>query len=179
MNRFYQASLPWLRKLREHAFTLIVLGLMVYFWFRPFAWVADQMQPTSSFHVQIGDASTLRSEDLRGKVVLVNFWATWCPFCRNEMPAMETFYREYKDQGFEIIAVSIENDANVVREFVASRGYSFPVALSNDSITRAFSTVESVPVSFVLDKRGIIRKKISGQVHIGRLEDTVLPLLKE
>jgi thiol-disulfide isomerase/thioredoxin len=103
-----------------------MLGLLVYFWFRPPAWVSEQAQPVSAFTVQLIDMRTVSSDSLRGKVVLVNFWATWCPFCRHEMPAMESFYREYKDQGVEILAISIENDAALVRQFMAGAEYTFP-----------------------------------------------------
>jgi thiol-disulfide isomerase/thioredoxin len=66
-------------------------------------------KPAPAFTVQLGDGRTVASEGLPGKVVLVNFWATWCPFCRHEMPDMEEFYRDYRNQGFEILALSTEH----------------------------------------------------------------------
>jgi thiol-disulfide isomerase/thioredoxin len=116
-------------------------------------------------------------ESLRGKVVLVNFWATWCPYCRHEMPAMQEFYRDYAGRGIEIIAFSVDDEAGKVREFMRDNGYTFPAAMAGSDQQRAFGGVSRLPVSFVIDRDGKLRHKIHGQVHYSRLQGLVEPLL--
>ncbi len=159
--------------------TLLLIGLAIYFWFRPPAWVSEQATATPSFSVQLVDHRSLGNQSLLGKVVLINFWATWCPFCRHEMPAMEEFYQDYQNKGFEILAISIESDAALIAQFMKDEGYTFPAAVSNATVSKAFGSVNRVPLSFILDKQGVIRHKIVGQVHYARLHELVTPLLNE
>ena len=168
-----------LKKYRPSLVTLILLGLIAYVWFRPPAWVTDERRTAPSLQVTLMDGRALNLADLRGKVVLVNFWATWCPYCRHEMPAMQRFYRDYKDKGFEMLALSQDDDAVKVFQFLRAEGYDFPVAMDMPGTGATFGGISKLPTSFVIDKRGMVRKKISGQVHYARLENLVLPLLKE
>jgi thiol-disulfide isomerase/thioredoxin len=110
-------------------------------------------------------------------VVLVNFWATWCPYCRHEMPAMEAFYRENRARGFEIVAYSLDKTQAEADDYLRAEGYTFPAPLVSQEVSQAFGGVERVPLSFVIDREGVIRHKIAGQVHPGRLEDLITPLL--
>lgn len=118
-------------------------------------------------------------QDYRGKVVLVNFWATWCPYCRHEMPAMEDYYRAHKGRGFAIVAYSTDKTQQEVDDFMAREGYTFPAPLAPPGVAEAFGGVDRLPTSFVIDRQGRIRHKVSGQVHAGRLEDLIGPLLAE
>ncbi|MFA5243179.1 MAG: TlpA disulfide reductase family protein [Sulfuricella sp.] len=167
------------RKWRPDVWTLLLLGAIVYVWFRPPAWVSDLDQPVPALQVHLLDGSVASMEHLRGKVVLVNFWATWCPYCRHEMPAMEAFYLDYRAQGFEILALSQDDDAATVADFMARENYHFPVAMGDASSAAAFGGVSRLPTSFVIDKRGVVRHKVSGQVHYARLKALVEPLLAE
>jgi peroxiredoxin len=167
------------KKWRPDIWTLLLLGAIVYVWFRPPAWVSDLDQPVPALQIQLLDGCVVNLEQLRGKVVLVNFWATWCPYCRHEMPAMEEFYSDYRDQGFEILALSQDDAAAPVVEFMAKENYHFPVAMADASVAAAFGGVSRLPTSFVIDKRGLVRHKISGQVHYPRLKALVEPLLAE
>jgi peroxiredoxin len=91
--------------------------------------------------------------DLRGKVVLVNFWATWCPPCRKEMPDLQALFDRYKDQGFVVLAISNE-DAAKVQPFIVERNISYPVLLDpGDKVGHSF-VVEGNPKSFVYDREG-------------------------
>jgi peroxiredoxin len=91
--------------------------------------------------------------DLRGKVVLVNFWATWCPPCRKELPDLETLYTRFKDQGLVILAISDE-DAAKVKPFIASRDIQFPVLLDAGRKVNELFQIEGIPKSFVYDRGG-------------------------
>jgi thiol-disulfide isomerase/thioredoxin len=110
-------------------------------------------------------------------VVLVNFWATWCPYCRHEMPAMEAFYRENRARGFEIVSYSLDKTQAEADDYLREAGYSFPAPLMSPGVSQAFGGVERIPLSFVIDRDGVIRHKIAGQVHAGRLDDLITPLL--
>ena len=163
----------FLKKLKPSPVTLILLGLIAYLWLRPPAWVTEQSQPAPEVPVQAGKLMS----DLHGKVVLVNFWGTWCPYCRHEMPAMQAFYLANQSRGFEIVAYSLDKTQAEVDEFMRAQGYSFPAPLAGATIVRAFGGVDRVPLSFVIDRDGMIRQRIAGQVHGGRLQSLIEPLL--
>ena len=100
-----QSIKPYVKK---HFVSILLIGLIAYIWFRPPATVTDlnETLPNLSFTTLDGRTGTL--EGLRGKVVLVNFWATWCPYCRKEMPAIQRFYKDNQAKGFEVIALSLD-----------------------------------------------------------------------
>lgn len=101
--------------------------------------------------------------DYRGKIVLLNFWATWCMPCRQEMPAMEKLWQRYRDQGLVILAVaSDEGGESRVRAFVRRLQLSFPVLLDADSRASDGYQVSGIPVSYLIDREGRIAGKISG-----------------
>ena len=107
------------KKYRPDWLTLVLLGLIAYAWFRPPAWVSDENRAVPEMRLTLLDGRPVTLEQLRGKVVLVNFWATWCPYCRHEMPDMERFYRDYRERGFEILALSQDDAPDPVRQFMA------------------------------------------------------------
>jgi peroxiredoxin len=101
---------------------------------------------------------TWRLSELRGKVVLVNFWATWCPPCRKELPSMERLWRQFKDQGLVVLGVNVAEDGNAV--FAFSNGLetplTFPLLLDEDgSVTQSWP-VQGLPTTYLVDKKGRI-----------------------
>lgn len=94
-----------------------------------------------------------RLHDLQGKVVLVNFWATWCPPCRKEMPDLEALYTKFKDEGFVVLAISDEEAAKVT-PFIAERKISYPVLLDPGRKVNELFKVEGIPKSFVYNREG-------------------------
>ncbi|MFQ5598326.1 MAG: TlpA disulfide reductase family protein [Nitrospiria bacterium] len=101
--------------------------------------------------------------EYKGKVVLINFWATWCGPCKAEMPSMELLYQTYPRDDFEILAVSIDIDPNApVKEFIQDFGFTFPVLLDNQFIVNERYQVRVVPTSVVLDRRGVITHRLLG-----------------
>jgi thiol-disulfide isomerase/thioredoxin len=119
----------------------------------------------------------LTSASLRSKVVLVNFWATWCPYCRKEKPVIDRFWQDYRARGFEVVSISVDDPPRKIAEWMHDKGYAFMAAPTNASVATAFGRVTSVPTSFIVDAEGRIRHKIAGQVHYPRLEKLVEPLL--
>ena len=118
------------------------------------------------------EGKTLALDDLRGKVVLVNFWATSCPGCIKEMPGMVETYNQYKDRGFEIVAVAMSYDPpNYVANFVETRQLPFPVALDvGGEHARAFGNVQLTPTSFIIGKDGRIIEQKLGELDFARLK---------
>lgn len=100
---------------------------------------------------------------LRGKVVLLNFWATWCGPCRIEMPAMEQLYRSYSRKDFEILAVSTDaQGASVTRPFQQEMGFTFPILHDADYRVGLMYGARSLPMTFMVDRNGIVRQKVPG-----------------
>lgn len=125
--------------------------------------------PASTFTTLEGKPIVL--DELRGKVVLVNFWATSCPGCIKEMPGMVETYKQYKDRGFEIVAVAMSYDPpNYVANFVQTRQLPFPVALDvNGEHARAFGNVQVTPTTFIIGKDGRILEQRLGELDFVRL----------
>jgi peroxiredoxin len=114
---------------------------------------ADQLRQQANFTLSDLDGHPWTLKDLRGKVVVVNFWATWCPPCRKEMPDLQALYNEFKGQGLVILALSDE-DAAKVKPFIAERKISYPVLLDPDRKVHKEFQIEGIPKSFVYDRDG-------------------------
>ena len=103
--------------------------------------------------------------DHRGKVVLVNIWATWCPPCRQEMPSMQKLYERFEGENFEILAVSIDSTGReAVGPFMRTMNLTFPALLDSRENIRPLYGVTGVPESFIIDKEGIVVEKIIGPI---------------
>jgi peroxiredoxin len=111
------------------------------------------------------DGATIKLSELRGKVVLLNFWATYCDPCRAEMPAMEKVYKEVVDKGGTVVAVDQKESGATVSKFVTEFGLTFPVALDEKGAAAAVYGVQYMPTSFFLDKEGIVRYMKVGQME--------------
>lgn len=98
----------------------------------------------------------------RGKVVLVNFWATWCKPCTTEMPAMQATYDKLRDKGFVVLAVNELEDEAKVREHIQQHGHTFPVLLDGDNKVANQFGVFGLPVSVFIDEKGVVREYIKG-----------------
>ena len=152
--------------------------MIAYLWFRPPAEVTETNTAAPPWQVTLTDGRVLTSESLKGKVVLVNFWATWCPYCRKEKPVIEDFWKDYRGRGFEVVSISVDDTPEAIAEWMRDKDYVFMAAPTNASVAAAFGHVASVPTSFIVDADGNIRHKIAGQVHYPRLEKLVTPLLR-
>ena len=119
-------------------------------------------------------------EAYRGQVILVNLWATWCPPCKEEMPALETYYRKHADSGFSIIAINDGDPTADVVKFVEDYGLTFPVWLDPAYIAteKAFKTL-NLPSSFVIDRDGQVVLSWVGGVDLRTLEKYVTPIIEE
>lgn len=120
----------------------------------------------------------LTLSDLEGKVVMLNFWATWCGPCREEMPAMQNVYERYRDQGFEIVAINLQETEVAVKGFINQLGVNFPVVY--DLTGEVFDTylVRPLPTSYFIDSTGTIRFLYIGPMSEEDIEQRVQFLLR-
>jgi peroxiredoxin len=135
--------------------------------------VRESILQDASFSLTGIDGKTYSLAALRGKVVLVNFWATWCPPCRKEMPDMEKLYREFGGKGFVVLAVSDE-DRETVEGYLAKQKYTFPVLLDPGRKVHTAFDVDGIPKSFLFDRSG----KLAGQTIDMRTESQFREMLK-
>jgi thiol-disulfide isomerase/thioredoxin len=126
------------------------------------------------------DGSVFSLAEQRGKVVVVNLWATWCAPCRAEMPALDAYYRKHRDEGLLLLAISMDDpkDEPKVRELM--RAFAFPAALIRDANIKGYGRVWRLPLTFVIDRKGILQKDDwygDPGIDLPLLEATVTPLL--
>ena len=106
----------------------------------------------------------VKLSDLRGKIVLLNFWATWCKPCKEEMPAMQASYEKLRDQGFVVLAVNELEDVEKVAEHIRTHGHTFLVVMDHDNRVANQYGVLGLPSSFLIDRQGIVREHIFGNL---------------
>jgi len=113
--------------------------------------------------------------------VLVNFWASWCDPCREEMPAIDAFYRKYRDRGFEVIAISMDTDDDLPKVQKVMQAFSFPAMMQSETEMDGYGRVWRIPITVVIDRAGIVRRNgFEGDpvlMNSKILEDTVAPLI--
>jgi peroxiredoxin len=121
----------------------------------------------------------VRLSDYRGQVVLLNFWATWCPPCRAEMPDLVQMQREYKSRGLQVIGVTYPPESvRGVRRFTARLKVNYPIALGTKKTKNLFDESETLPLTIVIDREGNIRDRIEGILLPEEFEQKIKPLLK-
>ncbi len=126
------------------------------------------------------DGNVVTSEELRGKVVLLNFWATWCPPCRLEMPGFESVYNLNKDRGFVVLGVAMDADGTgPVQQFLADHHITYPVAMASAPVVQMFGNVNLLPTSFLIDRQGRVRNQVQGVFTSIALDQAVKHLLDE
>jgi cytochrome c biogenesis protein CcmG/thiol:disulfide interchange protein DsbE len=126
--------------------------------------------PAPAFTLKDLAGKTITLDALRGKVVVLNFWATWCPPCRAEIPDFIEFYKENKTKGLEIVGVSVDtNTASQVPGFVQQNKIPYPVAMFTSKIIDNYGPIDAIPTTFVIDKTGRVRR-----VQVGMMDKETL-----
>jgi peroxiredoxin len=139
--------------------------------------LADHSAP--DFTLSNLDGTKVALSDLKGQVVLINVWATWCPPCRVEMPTIQAAYEQYHNQGFTVVAVNLKEDPSAVEAFMREHQLTFPALLDADGqVSRTYQAV-SLPSSFFVDRRGVIRAVYHGPMPRSIIAGTVEQLLRE
>ncbi|AHF04459.1 alkyl hydroperoxide reductase [Marichromatium purpuratum 984] len=120
--------------------------------------------PAPEFGLDTPAGETLRLADYRGRVVILNFWATWCPPCRAEMPSMQRAYEALAGDGVEILAINVDEDAATVADFGARLGLGFPLLVDPGSTVTLDYGVRGLPTSYVIDPEGRVALELLGDL---------------
>jgi cytochrome c biogenesis protein CcmG, thiol:disulfide interchange protein DsbE len=136
-------------------------------------------EPAPAFELRSLDGTTVSLDDYRGQVVLVNFWASWCPPCRVEMPGFERVYRQRRDEGFVILGIATDTHAeDAIREFVTEHDITYPILLANRDVIVDYGGIRALPESFLVDRDGIIRHRVIGYFAEPALRAAVSRMLR-
>jgi cytochrome c-type biogenesis protein len=135
-------------------------------------------EPAPDVELKTTDGKPLKLSDMRGQVVLLNFWATWCVPCRSEIPGLNEMQRDLASRGFKVLGVSTSDSADLVREYQKDVRQDYTVALGDDGVANKYA-VGVLPTTFVIDRQGRVRHKIIGEKSRAEFEALVTPLLDE
>lgn len=139
---------------------------------------AAQKMPQFS-EKNIIDGAVVKSEDFKGKVLVVNFWATWCPPCRKEIPSLIKLQNKNADKGFSVLGISMdEGGKRLVKKFVSKINLNYPVIIGDAKMARGFGGVIGIPVTFLVDREGNLVKRFDGYVSEKVLERELAKMLK-
>ncbi len=137
----------------------------------------DVGRAAPDFLLETPDGGTLRLSDLQGKPVLVNFWASWCAPCRQEMPEIVRAYDAHKVGGFTVVAVDLQENADEVKAFAREFGMAFPIVIDRDGgvgdAWRIGGPVQGIPSSYFLDATGVVRGRVYGPMTASVLSDNL------
>jgi peroxiredoxin len=131
------------------------------------------------FALKDADGRTVRLSDYRGKVVLLDFWATWCGPCKIEIPWFMEFERKYRDRGFAVLGVSMDEEGwDAVKPFVADLAVNYRILLGDDKVAENYDGVEALPTTFLIDRGGKIAAKHEGLVSKREFQNGIEQLLQ-
>jgi len=147
---------------------IVVLGFLIFpgaaMFSMPFSSsaIAAEKEKAPDFVLTDLEGKKVELSSLKGKVVLLNFWATWCPSCRAEMPSLNKLYEGLRSQGFEVVGISTDGSADEVKEYVKQKGLSFRIVMDDKREVSRKYRVFSLPTSFLIDKKGNVVEKFFG-----------------
>ncbi|MSQ11908.1 MAG: TlpA family protein disulfide reductase [Dehalococcoidia bacterium] len=142
-----------------------------------FGEVAVDARPAKPFSLQLLSGETLDLTSLQGEIVMVDFWSSWCPPCREEAPRLAETYRQYRGRGVEFVGVAIWDDADQVEQFVKLNALEYPNGLDSKGKTAIDYGVKGIPEKFFLDRQGNVVAKFIGPVTTERLSALLDELL--
>jgi thiol-disulfide isomerase/thioredoxin len=126
------------------------------------------------------NGATVKLSDHKGKVVVLNFWATWCGPCRKEIPDFMELQKTYGSEGLQFIGIALDEEGvSVVKPYADKYKINYPIVIGNETVTAAYGGMNAIPVTILIDKKGNMRGKFVGLRTKAVMESLILPLLKE
>lgn len=139
---------------------------------------AQTKKQAKNFSLPMADGTKIELKKLKGKVVIVNFWATWCGPCVREIPDLMELYNQYKDKGLEIVGISIDQKGwAVVQPFVKKNGMEYPVVLATPQFAGEYGDINVIPTTYIVDKNGNVVERFIGARDKFSFEAKIKPLL--
>jgi peroxiredoxin len=164
--------------MKSPAKLIAVLAVVAIGAFAAFLLTPQRSAPEARFALLTGKSFV--TSELRGKVTVVNFWATWCPDCVKEMPRMVEAHRKYSTRGYETVAVAVRDRPERVAEFARKRALPFRVALdTSGDVSRQFGNVRITPTTFIIDKKGRMLRRFVGEPEWSEFDRIVEKALAE
>jgi len=136
-------------------------------------------KPAPEFSARDLNGASLDLSSFRGKVVLLNFWATWCGPCEVEMPVFAEWQRQHSQQGFQVIGISMDDNPALARKLYAKLKLNYPNAMGDEKLGQLYGGVLGLPLSYLIDRNGIIRAKFQGEVEPKTIEAKLKALLAQ
>jgi thiol-disulfide isomerase/thioredoxin len=139
-------------------------------------------KPAPNFELKSLDGKSYKLADLRGKAVLLNFWATWCPPCKIEIPWFIELQKQYANQGLVVVGVAMDDDTNkqkVVSDFVNQMKIDYPILLGTDQVADQYGGVDALPTTFFIGRDGKIVRRVMGLAGHSEFEDAIQAALRE
>ncbi len=141
---------------------------------------SSERKAAPEFTLKDADGKTVSLADYKGKIVLLNFWATWCGPCKVEIPWFVEFEKQYKDKGFAVLGVAMDEEGwDVVRPYIQEKKVNYRVLLGNDSTAEAYGGVESLPTTFLIDREGRIASTHVGLVSRSDYQNEINELVEK
>jgi len=137
-------------------------------------------KPAPDFELKDSEGKTVKLSDYKGKVVLLNFWATWCGPCKIEIPWFVDFETQLKDKGFAVLGVSLDEEGwDIVKPYIESKKVNYRVMVGTDQVAQLYGGVESLPTSFIIDRDGKVALVHIGLVSKGQYLSEIQQLLEQ
>ncbi len=141
---------------------------------------ADKKSPVApAWELKDLEGKAVKLSDFKGKVVLLNFWATWCPPCREEIPDLIALQNQYRDQGLAVIGISFDREPGTVKSFAARHKINYPLVMADQETAAAYGNVEAIPTTFFIDREGKVAGAHAGGADKATLEAGIKPLFEQ
>jgi peroxiredoxin len=153
------------------------LALFVVFGLSAGGWAGEKGSPAPDFSLVDTSGNTVSLSQMKGKVIVVNFFTIWCQPCRHEMPDLNAIYKENKDKGLSMVGICLNADPNQLKVLVKQLNLDYPVLLGTDQVSKDYGEIVGVPTTFIIDKQGKIVDKIVGARKKDEFMQVIKPLL--
>ena len=157
----------------------LVFGLALFGALTASLWAQPKIgEAQPAWHFTDLQGNVVTSDSLKGKVIVLDFWATWCGPCKKEIPNLIKLQKQYGEQGLAIVGVAMEGSDTPVRKYARTSGINYPVGISNDQIYASFGQPDTIPANYLIDRNGVIRDAKVGAINPAKYEKQILALLQ-